>query len=72
MKNTDLENAVAVLYIIETNKETFERTVVSLDYAIEKLNAYWTDYKILEILLKGQTLWTPDSYFSIYINTINK
>lgn len=49
------------IIVIRTCREKGTKEEVSFEYAVEKLNGYWTD--IQNSLLKGEELFTP---FAIY------
>ena len=51
------------IIIIRTCKEQGTTEEVSLRYAIDKLEGYWTNIETL--LIKGEVLWTPYATYQI-------
>lgn len=53
------------LSIVRTDNETNEKTIISIEEAIKKLENYWQKENIIELLSKGQTLFTPYATYTI-------
>jgi hypothetical protein len=52
--------------IIRTDRETGKQEQVSLSYAVQKLQGYWDDSKITEMLMQGNVLFTPYADYQIH------
>lgn len=51
--------------VIRIDRETGEKELVTLDYAIEKLSLYWQENKIYDMLISGTILFTPYATYQI-------
>jgi len=60
--NEQKQNAMKVKQVYLDNNEMY---LISMEEAIERLEAYWKKEEIEKLLIQGQTLFTPYAEYTI-------
>lgn len=60
--NKQKQNAMKVKQVYLDNNEMY---LISMEEAIERLEAYWKKEEIEKLLIQGQTLFTPYAEYTI-------